>query len=54
MQDNDTPEVQIQAPGGSFSSPSVTLTVGGNTVLIPITNRKLAELRAKFNLPEEG
>lgn len=45
---------QLQIPGGSFKKASVTLTIGGNIVLIEMSKRKLEECRKLLNLPEEG
>lgn len=45
---------QLQVPGVSLEYPSVTLTIGGNTVLIQLTSTELKKCRELLNLPEEG
>lgn len=48
-------EIQIQEPGGSFRTPSITLVRGGDTVLIPISKKKMEEIIAKWKkIPIEG
>lgn len=45
---------QLQVPGGSFNSASVTLTIGGKTVLIPVSRERLKAIQSLLQLPEEG
>jgi hypothetical protein len=47
-------QIQIQS-GPSFKTPSITLTRGGDTVLIPLTKKKADEIKELWKkIPVEG
>lgn len=46
--------VQVQVPGRSFDQASISVTIYGETVLVPVTIKKLQELLTLKDMPSEG
>ena len=48
-------QIQLQIPCGSFKVPSITLTRGGDTILIELTKKQLRDIQLLFSeIPTEG